>query len=221
MQLSLQSLYKMILNKADKNHTHSHTGEIESAKKLNGVSFDHFIRNDLKDQSIESNTNSTSLTLHSNNTLLQLNAGNNKTYLVIDNENLNTNNLHIIGYNKEKVNVNIDGELNVNGEKIATLSDINSINVQSQLPTGFIAQSICSNIPDGYIEANGQLLLKDDYPDLYNFAKNNTSWISDNEWLDKLAINSTVPFYSWGDGVNTFRLPKLESQYGEKIFIKK
>jgi hypothetical protein len=65
------------------------------------------------------------------------------------------------------------------------------------------------------------LLLKDDYPDLYNFAKNNTSWISDNEWLDKLAINSTVPFYSWGDGVNTFRLPKLESQYGEKIFIKK
>ena len=211
----------MILGKADINHTHSHTGEIESAKKLNGVTFDHFVRNDVKDQIIDPKTNTASLTLHSNNTMLQLNAGNNKTYLIIDNENLNTNNLHIIGYNKEKVNVNIDGELNINGSKAATINDISSIQIQSQLPTGFIAQVISNTIEDGYIEANGQLLIRDEYPDLFDFAKNHTDWISDSEWLDKLAINPQVPFYSWGDGVNTFRIPKIESKYGEKNIIKK
>ena len=48
--LSLQSLYDLIATKADKTHTHAFVGSIESALSLNGITYDKFVRNDLKDR---------------------------------------------------------------------------------------------------------------------------------------------------------------------------
>lgn len=47
--LSLQSLYDLIATKADKTHTHAFVGSIESALSLNGITYDKFVRNDLKE----------------------------------------------------------------------------------------------------------------------------------------------------------------------------
>ena len=52
-ELSLQSLYELIQTKADKTHTHTFIGSIESALSLQGVTYDRFMRNDLKDQKLK------------------------------------------------------------------------------------------------------------------------------------------------------------------------
>ena len=43
-ELSLQSLYDLIQQKADTNHTHTFIGSIESALSLQGVSYEYFVR---------------------------------------------------------------------------------------------------------------------------------------------------------------------------------
>src|SRR5574344_755245 len=126
-ELSLQSLYKLIANKADKTHTHSFIGSIESALSLNGVTYDKFVRNDLKDQVIKSYYDSVTFGVASNNTSIVLKAENNRSRMVVDNENLDTNNLIVSGPNDEDVVVKVVGSLLVNDGKVLTVNDKNQI----------------------------------------------------------------------------------------------
>ena len=110
-ELSLQSLKRMIESKANIEHTHRIAGSIESALSLNGVSYDKFVRNDLKDQKIKSYHDLVTFALESQNTIVSLKAGNNRARLEIDNRNLDTDNLTVSGANNSDVIMKIVGQL--------------------------------------------------------------------------------------------------------------
>ena len=126
-ELSLQSLKRMIEAKADKEHIHRIAGSIESALSLNGVSYDKFVRNDLKDQTIKSYHDLVTLALESQNTIVSLKAGNNRARLEIDNKNLDTDNLTISGANNSDLIMKVIGQLFVNDSRVLTLNDRNEI----------------------------------------------------------------------------------------------
>ena len=227
MELSYKALLELLNTKADKNHTHQFVGTIDNARSLNNVTFDHFIRSDLKDQIIKTNQTSGSLTVESNNSLIKAIAGNNKNYLVIENANLDVNNLTITGYNQEKVIVNINGELLINGQPITGLSTSSLLtsapravvptppttttSTSSSAPVGSIIQILSHSIPEGYVEANGDELQRGKYQALFDFAYTQTDIISEVDWNDKYDDNPLVEYYSLGDNLTTFRLPNLNS----------
>lgn len=125
--LSLQSLYDLIATKADKTHTHSFVGSIESALSLNGVTYDKFVRNDLKDQVIKAFYDSVTFGVASNNTVVTLKAEDNRARLEIDNQNLDTSNLSISGPHNQDVIVKVSGEMLINDSRVLTLNDKNEI----------------------------------------------------------------------------------------------
>ena len=218
----------MIQEKAPLEHSHSFLGSIEDARKLYGISYEKYMRNDLKDQIIQSKHNTVSVGVESNNSIMRMIAGNNKNYLIAENNNLNTNNLLITGYNNEDVVVNINGSLLIKGQPISGSSPSSSTpstpsvinNITTNAPIGSIIQMISQSVPDGYIEANGNDLLRSEYNDLYEFAKTKTDILSDTEWLNKRTEDENVEYYSHGDGVTTFRVPNLVSGNKMRYFIK-
>ena len=216
----------MIQEKAPREHSHAFLGSIEDARKLYGISYEKYMRNDLKDQIIQSPHNTVTLGVESNNSIVKMIAGNNKNYLIAENNNLNTNNLTITGFNEESVVVNINGSLLINGKPISESSVPSSSepsvvnNITTNAPVGSIIQMISQSVPDGYVEANGNDLLRSDYSDLYEFAKTKTDILSDAEWIHKQAEDTNVEYYSHGDNLTTFRVPNLVSGNKMRYFIK-
>jgi hypothetical protein len=125
--LSLQSLYDLIATKADKTHTHAFVGSIESALSLNGITYDKFVRNDLKDQTIKAFYDSVTFGVASNNTIITLKAEDNRARLEIDNQNLDTSNFSISGPHNQDVIMKVSGELLINDSRVLTLNDKNEI----------------------------------------------------------------------------------------------
>lgn len=121
--LSLQALYDLLKTKADTAHTHVFVGSIESALSLNGVTYDKFLRNDLKDQLIKSYNDSVTLSLESNNSKLKLEAGNHRNRIVVGSSDMTIPNLSIVGQNMTDAVVNVTGELLVNESRVLTLND--------------------------------------------------------------------------------------------------
>ena len=63
--------------------------------------------------------------------------------------------------------------------------------------------------PENYIFMEGQLLSRTDYNELYNWAIENNLIVDDIEWQDYKKHG----LYSYGDGVTTFRVPKMTGYY--------
>lgn len=60
----------------------------------------------------------------------------------------------------------------------------------------------------GYVKANGQLLSRRDYPDLYKYASENSLVLNEADWA-----NEMQGMFAEGDGVNTFRVSDLRGQF--------
>lgn len=61
---------------------------------------------------------------------------------------------------------------------------------------------------DGYVKANGDLLKRDEYPELYEFTNKNKLLVSDTDWHKNMR-----GMYSVGDDITTFRVPDLRSEF--------
>ena len=122
-ELSLQSLYDLIQTKADKTHTHTFIGSIESALSLQGVTYDKFVRNDLKNQKIKAYYDNVTFGISSLDTTITFKSEHNRATLEIFNENLSTHNLWVTGHNNEDVVVSVNGKLLVNDAKVITVND--------------------------------------------------------------------------------------------------
>lgn len=258
IDLSLQSLNEQLQTKADINHTHTFIGSIESALSLNGVTYDKFLRNDLKDQTIQSYYTSTSFGIASSNTKVRLIADNNRSFMTIGCSNLDTSNLTISGENNGDTVVKIIGELLVNDSRVLTLNNKNEITgvdlssldnvgcgilveaeeptstingtiwgeildadlIASQdspvgtsqlytVPVGSIIKTLSLTIPNGYVALNGQILSRNGYAGLWNFAKAKAPLVSEVAWQTAYSTNNVVESYSYGDGSTTFRIPNI------------
>ena len=131
-ELSLQSLYELIQTKADKTHTHTFIGSIESALSLQGVTYDRFMRNDLKDQKLKAKFDSVTLGIESNDTTFTIKSEHNRATIEVDNHNLSRHNLHITGKRNldntvEDVVVSIQGNLLVNNTRVLTMDNKNEL----------------------------------------------------------------------------------------------
>lgn len=60
----------------------------------------------------------------------------------------------------------------------------------------------------GYVKANGQLLSRRDFPELYKYASENNLVLSESDWA-----NEMQGMFAEGDGVNTFRVPDFRGQF--------
>ena len=81
----------------------------------------------------------------------------------------------------------------------------------SGLPVGFEYFTINPNLPSGSLPLFGSLYSREIYADLWNYAKSQPNFvISEENWQALSSSNNgNVPFYSFGDGETTFRVPSL------------
>lgn len=126
-ELSLQSVYDLIQQKADVNHTHTFVGSIESALSLQGVPYWEFVRNSLKDQRIKAYYDNVTFGVGSKNSELVLKAENDRTKIEVNNQNLSTHNLTITGHENEDVVLKVNGKLMVNESQVLTMNDAGEI----------------------------------------------------------------------------------------------
>ena len=83
-------------------------------------------------------------------------------------------------------------------------------NTMYTIPVGTIVRILATNIPNGYLRANGQLVSREGYGGLWNFVKTRSHLITDEQWRASYAnSNSKVLKYSYGNGSTTFRLPNI------------
>lgn len=74
------------------------------------------------------------------------------------------------------------------------------------IKAGHIASFLATTAPDGYVVANGGLLSRAAYPNLWLFAKSSGLLVAtDADWAAGL--------YSPGDGTTTFRIPELRGEF--------
>ena len=136
-ELSLQSLYDLIQTKADKTHTHTFIGSIESALSLQGVTYDKFVRNDLKNQKIKAYYDNVTFGISSLDTTITFKSEHNRATLEIFNENLSTHNLWVTGHNNEDVVISVNGKLLVNDAKVITVNDKGEITLKTSIKDDF------------------------------------------------------------------------------------
>ena len=81
----------------------------------------------------------------------------------------------------------------------------------SGLPVGFEYFSINPNLPSGSLPLFGGLFSREVYSSLWEYAKSQPGYvISEEQWQALSSSNNgNVPFYSFGDGETTFRVPSL------------
>ena len=81
----------------------------------------------------------------------------------------------------------------------------------SSLPLGFIFYSANgSSTFTGALPLTGGLYSRSTYSTLWSYINTKTGdVISDSDWNTKKSSNSTVPYYSSGDGSTTFRVPNI------------
>ena len=81
----------------------------------------------------------------------------------------------------------------------------------SGLPVGFEYFTVNPNLPSGSLPLFGGLYSREIYADLWNYAKSQPNYvIPEEQWQELFSSNNgNVPFYSFGDGEGTFRVPSL------------
>lgn len=81
----------------------------------------------------------------------------------------------------------------------------------SNYDIGSIKPFLTTRVPMGYVRANGALLKRDAYPELFRFASSSGMIVSDADWLDTSKQNWGK--WSSGDGSTTFRVPMLDGEF--------
>ena len=83
-------------------------------------------------------------------------------------------------------------------------------NTMYTIPVGTIVRTLSTNVPNGYLRANGQIVSREGYRGLFEFVKTKSHLITDEEWR-KLYANSSSKIlkYSYGNGSTTFRVPNM------------
>ena len=77
---------------------------------------------------------------------------------------------------------------------------------------GDIILILSSIVPAGFVSlGEGTKLNRTEYADLWAWAQENTTVISESEWQSENTANGTVAKFSSGNGFTTFRLPKITS----------
>lgn len=93
-------------------------------------------------------------------------------------------------------------------DRTQLLQAINTLIAAAQInePTGKVIYMTGNAAPTGYIKANGALLLRASYPDLWAYAQASGNLAAtDGAW--------TAGKYSPGDGATTFRIPDLRAEF--------
>jgi len=93
--------------------------------------------------------------------------------------------------------------------KIPIYDDDGNLVVASGIGVGEIGFFPCSSAPTNYLKANGALLNREDYSELWSFAKNSGNIVSDTDWSSSAMYGS----FSYGDGSTTFRVPRLNGYF--------
>ena len=78
-------------------------------------------------------------------------------------------------------------------------------------PIGAIIQVFGKQVPDGYLILNGQEINRSLYSALWAYASKSGLLISEKEWQIQNSKQESVGYFSSGDTINTFRIPKLQS----------
>lgn len=86
-----------------------------------------------------------------------------------------------------------------------TNNDTNTGNIGAN-PVGTVIYAHI--LQPGYVKANGQLLSRRDFPELYKYASENKLLLIESDWA-----NEMQGMFAEGDGVNTFRVPDLRGQF--------
>ena len=85
-------------------------------------------------------------------------------------------------------------------------------NLENDIPIGTVRYVYV--IPNNWIEMNGQLVNRSDYPELFDWANTNGLMISETEWNSSYTNNrSNKGLFSYGDNSTTFRLPDFRSRF--------
>lgn len=86
-----------------------------------------------------------------------------------------------------------------------TNNDTNTGNIGAN-PVGTVIYAHI--LQPGYVKANGHLLSRRDFPELYKYASENKLLLIESDWA-----NEMQGMFAEGDGVNTFRVPDLRGQF--------
>lgn len=81
----------------------------------------------------------------------------------------------------------------------------------SNYDIGSIKPFLTTRVPMNYVRANGALLDRRAYPELFRFASSSGMIVSDADWLDVSKQNWGK--WSSGDGSTTFRVPMLDGEF--------
>lgn len=82
--------------------------------------------------------------------------------------------------------------------------------VTAGMPLGFTFPILANTPPDGCLRIDrGDLLNRAAYPDFWAWIQATAPLISEAEWQAQAAVQSSVGYYSSGDGSTTFRAPKI------------
>ena len=99
-----------------------------------------------------------------------------------------------------------DGQTIVDGTTVWKVRNTRN----ADIPIGTIQAHMASKIPDGWLSLeSGQTVSRVLYPELWSWAQANAPIISDADWVTKSKTQTSVGYYSSGDGSTTFRLPKI------------
>lgn len=83
-----------------------------------------------------------------------------------------------------------------------------AVNTKVIFPVGFETFTALSAAPDGWMFEHGQVVSRNDFPELFEWAITNGLVVTESEWS-----NGMYGAYSSGDGVSTFRVPDLRERY--------
>lgn len=83
-----------------------------------------------------------------------------------------------------------------------------AVNTKVIFPVGFETFTALSAAPDGWMFEQGQVVSRNDFPELFEWATTNGLVVTESEWS-----NGMYGAYSSGDGVSTFRVPDLRERY--------
>lgn len=74
---------------------------------------------------------------------------------------------------------------------------------------GVIQPFLVTKVPDGWLECNGALVSRTTYPEFWSWIQENAPIVSETDWQTAASTQTSVGYYSSGDGSTTFRLPRI------------
>ena len=93
--------------------------------------------------------------------------------------------------------------------KNAVINEISS----RLVPVGTIGAFISTTPPAGWIQANGAVLSRAQYPALWAHAQGSGVLISEAQWYTATPASWRWGSFTIGDGINTFRIPELRGEF--------